>query len=99
MTRIGNLRHPGDPGGQTRDKATDRHMSVNEIRLFRAQDGDQRRKGTQMRQWRQAPHEWDRDDTEPVGTNVIQQRTFRACANDLVTPVTHRTHQRQQEVP
>jgi hypothetical protein len=38
---IGDLRHAGEMGGQACQEAADRHVGVNKIRLFRAQDGHQ----------------------------------------------------------
>ena len=96
---IGDLRHAGDAGGQARQEAADRHMGVDEVGLFGAQDGHQRPERPEMRQRRQAADEGDRDDAEPLGPDVRQQRTFGAGADDFVPAGAHGAHQRQQEVP
>ena len=95
----GDARHASPPGGHPRQEAADRHVGVNEVRLFLAEQADQGAERVPMGQRRHAPLERDGDDPESLGAGDVEIGAVGAGSDDLMAAGANLPHQRQQELP
>src|SRR5690242_12241795 len=98
MTSISNARHACETCSQAREKAADWHVRVDQIGLFRAQQGDKLTKGGEVRAWRNPSREWQTDNPKALSTNLGQQRTLGADSHHFVAACADAAHQGQEKV-
>jgi hypothetical protein len=95
---IGDMRHAGGLRGHAGEEAADRHVGVDEVRFFGAEQGEKGAVGADLGSGREAAREGRGFDAEALAADIRQQGAVRADADHGMAAGAGAAHEGQQEV-